>query len=159
MMHFWCSFDAVLMQFWNYIILMHFWCSFKGFWCTFDAVSKLHQNCIESASCFLWIFSIFLEKMLKCPKKIWCTFDVISKLHQNCIKSESCFLSIFSNILRKILPELHKYLFQYIFLDFSHVSTLSFTIPPSTVTVWFWHSSSWKFTGISSSTSFLTSHM
>ena len=158
-MHFWCSFDAVLMQFWNYIILMHFWCSFKGFWCTFDAVSKLHQNCIESASCFLRIFSNFFGKKCRNVQKIWCTFDVISKLHQNCIKSESCFLSIFSNILRKILPELHKYLFQYIFLDFSHVSTLSFTIPPYTVTVWFWHSSPWKFTGISSSTSFLTSHM
>ena len=46
------KYDALLMQFWNYIILMHFWCSFKGFWCTFDAVSKLHQNCIKSASCF-----------------------------------------------------------------------------------------------------------
>ena len=38
----------------------------------------------------------------------------------------------------------------HIFLDFSHVSTLSFTIPPYKITVRFWHYSSWNFAGTSS---------
>ena len=79
---------------------------------------------------FIEDFQHLFGKKCRNVQKKRCTFDVISKLHQNCIKSESCFLSIFSHILRKILPELHKYLFQYIFLDFSHVSIFSFTIPP-----------------------------
>ena len=38
----------------------------------------------------------------------------------------------------------------HIFLDFSHVSTLSFTIPPYKITVRFWHYSSRNFAGTSS---------
>ena len=63
--------DAVLMQFWNYIILMHFWCSIKGFWCTFDVVSKL--NHIKSAS-----------KPFETTSKVHQN-DVVSKLDQKCI--------------------------------------------------------------------------
>ena len=123
------------MQFWNYIILMHFWCSFKWFWCTFDVVSKLHQNCIKSASCFLRIFNKILGRICRNVQKIWCTldavlmqfwnyiilmhfwcsfkgfwctFDVVSKLHQNCIKSASCFLRIFSKILGRICRNVQK---------------------------------------------------
>ena len=73
MVHFWCTFDALLMHFWCTFLrwctfdalLMHFLALLMHFWCTFDALfksaSKVHQNCIKSAS----------------------------KLHQNCIKSAS----------------------------------------------------------------------
>ena len=84
----WCTFDALLMRFWNYIIL-HFWFSFKGFWCTFDVVSKVHHQCIKSASCF-WAFQHVFRKICKTLKNMmhfwctfettsfWCTFDVVS---------------------------------------------------------------------------------
>ena len=82
--------NDVLLHFWNYIILMHFRCSFIGFWCTFDVVSKVHQKCIKSASCFSEFCRFFLKNLLKCSKNImhfWCTDDALLKLHQKCIKT------------------------------------------------------------------------
>ena len=79
-MHFWCTFDALLMHFWCTFgaLLMHFWCTFKldallmHFWCTFDA------------------FLIHFDALLM---HFWCTFDALfksaSKVHQKCIKFKS----------------------------------------------------------------------
>ena len=102
----WCSFGAVLMQ---------FWCSFEtaSFWCTYDVVSWVlmhfwcsfqnwHQNCIKTASCFLKTFIKISRKYVKISKNydavlmqfwsciilmhfwcsfkgFWCTFDAVFK--------------------------------------------------------------------------------
>ena len=89
----WFTFDAVLVQFWNYIksasyFFGHFyiffqkicWKSSKNmmhFRCSFDAVLMQFWNCIKSAS-----------KPLETTSKVHQN-DVVSKLHQNCIKSAS----------------------------------------------------------------------
>ena len=115
---------------------MHFWCSFK-------TAPKLHQKCIM----FFEHFQQNFEENSAAR-----TSQVSLPVHLSWLLT--CKYFEFHN------SSLYSYcLIQYIFLGFSHVSTLSCTIPPYKVTVWFWHSSSWKFTGISSTTSFLTSHM
>ena len=174
-MHFWCS----LMQFWNYILLMHFWCSFKGFWCTFDVVSKL--NCIKTASKVHHVFEDFKQNLGKivemsknsdahlmqfwnyiilvhfwCSfKGFWCTFDVVSKLHQNCFKSASCFLRIFSIFLEKCRNV------KNIWCTFDVVSKTTSKVHHVfwAFSAKFWGEFCQNFTSISSSTSFLTSHM
>ena len=84
MIHFWCSFGAVLklhqkcIFFWTFL---HFfqkncWKSSKNmmhFRCSFDAVLKLHQKCIKTP----WNY-------IKSASK-WCSFKTASKLHQKCI--------------------------------------------------------------------------
>ena len=69
LMNYWWSFDAVLMQFWNCIKMMQFWCSFKWkvmqFWCSFKTASKLHQNCVRTASCFWLNFHILSSQKIK----------------------------------------------------------------------------------------------
>ena len=83
MVHFWCTFDALLMHFWCTFLrwctfdalLMHFLAILMHFWCAFQkcikSASKLHQKCIKTAS----------------------------KLHQKCIKSASKVHQIFLRIL------------------------------------------------------------
>ena len=85
----WFTFDAVLVQFWNYIksasyFFGHFYIFFLKFcWkssknmmhfrCSFDAVLMQFWNCIKSAS-----------KPLEATSKVHQN-DVVSKLHQNCM--------------------------------------------------------------------------
>ena len=89
----WFTFDAVLVQFWNYIKSASYfldistlfskkncWKSSKNmmhFRCSFDAVLMQFWNCIKSAS-----------KPLETTSKVHQN-DIVSKLHQNCIKSAS----------------------------------------------------------------------
>ena len=113
----WCTFDALLMHFWNYIkyqkCIKNLWNYIESAskWCSFKSASKVH-HVFQS-------FADFSKNMLKCSKT-WCTFDalmmhfwnyiksaskpfetkskvqnyVVSKAHQKCIKSASSFLDI-----------------------------------------------------------------
>ena len=62
-------------------------------WCTFDAVLVQFWNYIKSASYFLDISTNFPKKMLKILTKhdallmqFWCSFETTSKVHQNPLK-------------------------------------------------------------------------
>ena len=80
MVHFWCTFDALLMHFFK---VMHFWCTFDALFSYFDALlmhfSKVHQKCIKTAS----------KVHQNCIK-------TASKVHQKCIKSAPDFSQNFA---------------------------------------------------------------
>ena len=82
MMHFWCTFDALLkvhqkcIKFDALSMKVHQKCI--RFWKCIKSASKVHQKCIKSAS---WIHQIFIKiyhKNQKCIKSA-------SKVHQKCI--------------------------------------------------------------------------
>ena len=66
MMHFWCTFDALLKSASNVhhhdALLMHFWCTFQK---CIKSASKVHQICIIFSSNFHQSLSIFISKMLR----------------------------------------------------------------------------------------------
>ena len=56
--HFWCSFGAVLVHFWTCTKIAPKWCTFKS-------APKVHQKCTKSAPLFHGCFSRFMSTFLK----------------------------------------------------------------------------------------------
>ena len=107
LMHFWCTFDALLkvhqkcIKFDALSMKVHQKCI--RFWKCIKSASKVHQKCIKSAS---WIHQIFIKiyhKNQKCIKSA-------SKVHQKCIKHVSLFYKIlkYSQVLSDILSRILK---------------------------------------------------
>ena len=118
LMHFWCTFDALLkvhqkcIKFDALSMKVHQKCI--RFWKCIKSASKVHQKCIKSAS---WIHQIFIkfssnfhQNLSQKSKVHQKCIKSASKVHQKCIKSASLFYKIlkYSQVLSDILSRILK---------------------------------------------------